>query len=79
MDEVKKGPGRPKTVVQETPNLTHPALGLYQGADKLWYIAVLKFNPETGHATVDQRILAGEDKYFANEMFKIKTIELEMI
>ncbi len=77
-EETKKGPGRPKTV-EKTPELTHNGVGLYQGSDKMWYVAILRFNPETGHATVTERVLAGEDKYFANETFKLKVVELEIV
>ncbi len=88
MTENRK-PGRPKkeveqehelVVAQTTPDYTHLALGIYQDMkDKLWYTATLRFDPVTGAAMVTDRVLAGEDKYFANEAFRIKTVELEIL
>ena len=61
------------------PEYSATALGTYQDADNKWYVAVLKFDPVSGLATVSDRILAGDDKYFANEAFKIKAVELDII
>ncbi len=66
-------------VSEETVNNPNTAIGIYQGIDKQWYIAVLRFNPETGRAVVTERFHAGEDKNFANEAFKIKTMELDIL
>jgi len=82
MDEAKKV-GRPRKEVEvvENPqvNYTHNALGLFQGTDNQWYVASLRFDPVTGSATVSDRTLAGEDKNFANELFKLKAVELDMV
>lgn len=82
MEDVKK-PGRPRkepTLTEESAAvLTHSALGLFQGTDNQWYVASLRFDPVTGSATVSDRTLAGEDKNFANELFKLKAVELDMV
>ena len=59
--------------------LTHTALGVYQGPDKLWYVAKLRFDPTTGQAQVTERFEAGEDRYFAGESFKIRCVDEELI
>ena len=61
------------------PEYTHTALGTYKGPDNQWYVAVLKFDPETGLSKITDRHLAGEDRYFASEAFKIKAVELDLI
>jgi hypothetical protein len=68
------------SVENPQPVLTHNALGMYQDQnDKQWYVAHFQFDPATGTSQLVQRFLAGEDKYFASELFRIKTVELEMI
>lgn len=85
MSENRK-PGRSKkepeleVVPAAIPNLTHVALGIYQDeTDRQWYVATFKFDPKTGASMMTERTLAGEDKYFASELFKIRTVELEML
>lgn len=82
-------PGRPRKpdaepemelVPAAMPDYTHVALGIYQDeTDRQWYVATFKFDPKTGGSVMTERTLAGEDKYFASELFKIRTVELEML
>lgn len=40
--------------------LTHNAVGFYQGDDKLFYVASLKFNPSTRQASVEELVGNGQ-------------------
>lgn len=65
------------TVANEmTPVLTHTALGTFRNdLTGEWLVAKIKFNPETGHAEVVERVPAGPGRDFAIEKFKIVAVQ----
>lgn len=57
------------------PVLTHVALGTFRNElTGEWLVAKVRFNPETGHAEVVERIPAGPGRDFAIEKFKIVAV-----
>lgn len=61
--------------IQETVEveLTHTAIGTFQVANGSWSIAIIKFDPVSGAATVESSIPAGTTSEEARERFYIET------
>jgi hypothetical protein len=70
--------------VEEQPEelavLNHVALGTYRDNDtRMWNVAVVSFNPYTKQAQVKDTHECGEYKEYAEERFKILSVNLEII
>lgn len=58
--------------------LTNTALSTYLH-DKVWHVAVVKYNPETKEAVVVETNKCGDTKMFATEVFKKLVIKYNLI
>lgn len=60
--------------------LTNVALGTFRDAsDKRWKVAILKYDPATGSATIEKIIVAGDEKGNATERFRILAVENDIV
>lgn len=66
--------------IEEKQNeLTHLALGTFQASNGEWYVARVKYNPETGKAGEFEKVEAGPGKAFAIEQFKIMAVKEKVV
>jgi hypothetical protein len=61
------------------PSYTNTALGVFQNTDGLWCVAVIKFDPRTKKAMVDETIKAGFEREEAEERLKILSAQKGVI
>ncbi len=74
---VDDGTGTASTELVEEPESVYntTALGTFKDKDGIHCVAVLKFDPATKQAKVEEIVRAGIDKVEAEERFKILTIQ----
>lgn len=60
--------------------LNNTALSTFQNKETgEWFLAFIKFNPETGETKWEKAVSCGESKVEAEDQFKIASYKLEII
>lgn len=71
---------KPDYKQEEVPVYTDTALGIFRSPGKGWFVAKIRYNPETEQVSTKlEKIHAGDDRILANERFKVTAINEKVV
>lgn len=76
MPESDVKPGYPEN---KSPVFTDTALGIFRASKGGWFVAKIRYNPETGETSQIEKVHAGDEKGIAIERFKITAVFEKLI
>lgn len=75
----KQSDVKPDYKQEEIPVYTDTALGVFRAAKGGWYLAKIRYNPETGEVGSVEKTFAGDEKALGTERFKIAAVNEKLI